>query len=242
MIFTDYDHHGALFLIVVGSGISVIARKLTLSAALTGALLALIIYLSAGYTGLFMLSAFFVTGIIATSWKKEKKQRLLASGNHQEKRTTTQVLANAAVPALTGLLVYIFPGHTEMLLLMIAGSLASATADTLSSELGMIYGRRFYNIISFKKEAPGLDGVVSLEGTLAGFAGAVLIALIYALGYSHFYGFWIIVVAGTAGNIIDSLLGAVPERRGLLTNDLVNFFNTISAAAVCVLLWFIKNL
>ncbi|HTK19350.1 MAG TPA: DUF92 domain-containing protein, partial [Mucilaginibacter sp.] len=102
---------------------------------------------------------------------------------------------------------------------------------------GMIYGRRFYNIISRKKDAKGLDGVVSLEGTLIGIIGSAIIALIYLISLGWDKSFWIIILAGTIGNLSDSVLGALLERKHLLTNNGVNFLNTIIAAVFAGLIY-----
>jgi uncharacterized membrane protein len=40
-----------------------------------------------------------------------------------------------------------------------------------------------------------------------------------------------VVVAGVAGNIVDSILGATLERRGILTNGGVNLSCAIAGAA-----------
>lgn len=208
---------------------SVATRKLTAGGALTGAVIAIMVFLGFGYTGVSMLAAFFILGTIATVWKKKTKVSVRAQHDQSTRRDAGQVLANGGVAALTGALSYVFPQEARLCNLMMAASLSSAMADTLSSELGMIYGTRFYNIISLKKDARGLDGVISLEGTLIGVIGSAIIALIYAVGLGAGNGFRIIILAGTIGNLSDSVLGALLERKHLLTNNSVNFLNTFIA-------------
>ena len=216
--------------------LSVKAGKLTLPAALVGGLTGFLVFAGAGYAGILLLGVFFMLGVLATSHKKEVKARIIMHGLHPERRNAGQVLANGGIAALMGLLALIDPVHAQVYVLMLAASLASATADTLSSELGMVYGRNFYHILTFKKDEKGLDGVVSMEGTLLGAAGAAVIAVIYAL----FFGFgkesWLIILAGIAGNLVDSVLGALLERKHLINNDVVNFLNTLAAALIVLLL------
>jgi uncharacterized protein (TIGR00297 family) len=216
-------------LLVVVMLLSVITGKLSIPAALTGGMVGSFVFAGAGYNGLAMLGAFFILGTVSTSWKKELKRGVGGNEVHPQRRTTGQVLANGGLAALLGILALINAVHADLYRLLLAVSLASATADTLSSELGMVYGKRFYNILSGKKEAKGLDGVVSLEGTLIGVAGALVIGLIYAAGHGVGKGLLVIIVSGTIGNLADSLLGAALERKQYINNDWVNFMNTVFA-------------
>jgi uncharacterized protein (TIGR00297 family) len=184
-----------------------------------------------------MLLVFFVSGTIATSWRKEDKRSIKSASDQQSSRNAMQVLANGGIAGVLGILLLLIPARAELFRTMLAASLASAMADTLSSELGMIYGRNFYNIITFKKDSKGLDGVVSLEGTLIGITGSFSIALIYAWGFGWNDAVIVIVIAGTAGNLADSILGAVFEREKYLNNDSVNFLNTCIAAAIGGFCW-----
>lgn len=225
-------------LLIAGAVASATMRKLTIAGAITGTLIGLLVFAGAGYIGLAMLVAFFVLGTAATSWKKEEKRAVKSHQDQSVRRNSGQVLANGGVAAITGLLAIIFPSQAVLFVVMMAASLASATADTLSSELGMVYGRRFYNVITWQKEAKGLDGVISLEGTVIGIIGSALIATIYSLGYGWNINFLFIVIAGTAGNLTDSILGALLERKRYLNNDAVNFLNTMVAA---ILTWLIRR-
>jgi uncharacterized protein (TIGR00297 family) len=212
--------------------LSVKTKKLTPAAGLTGGLVAIGIYLGAAFTGIAMLGAFFLLGTLATSWGKRTKETLGAAEDIMNGRTVSQVLANGGVAAICGILAYLVPDHKMLLLLMMAASLSSAAADTLSSELGTLYGKRFYNILTFRKDTRGENGVVSLEGTLLGLAGSVIIAGIHAVAYGYGSAFITIIVAGTLGNITDSLLGATLERKGYIRNDAVNFLNTLVGALI----------
>ena len=211
---------------------STVFRKLTVAGALTGGILAGLLYKGAGITGIVMLGAFFVAGSAATAFGRSRKEQLGIAEKNKGQRNAWQVLANGGVAALAGLLAWLYPQQTSLWQLAMAGSLASASADTLSSEMGSVYGKSFYNILTFKKDRCGLDGVISLEGTLWGIAGSALIALIFVIAYGYSpLSFWI-VLAGFIGNMVDSILGASLERKGWLKNNQVNFFNTLIGALV----------
>jgi uncharacterized protein (TIGR00297 family) len=216
--------------------LSVITRKLTITGSITGGVLGYFIYLGAGYMGIALIGTFFILGSAASSWKLKSKEAAGLAEENKGRRTAGQVVANAGVAGLAGLLAWLFPSHAGELRLMMAASFASATADTLSSELGNVYGRRFYNIISFRKDTRGLNGVVSMEGTICGFAGSLIIAGIYALEAGWSMDIFWICLAGTLGNFADSILGATVERKHYLHNNAVNFLNTL-IAAMCMLLF-----
>lgn len=214
--------------------LSVRLRKLTIAGGVAGAIVGFLVFGSGALSGLLMLTAFFILGTLATSWKKTEKLRFKPESDRTVKRDAWQVLANGGVAAILGLLAMIMPSESNMFRLMMAASLASATADTLSSELGMIYGRRFFNVLTFKKEQKGLDGVISVEGLLIGIIGSAIIAAIYLAWRRDISLFWWIIVCGTIGNLADSVLGALLERKGLIGNNLVNFLNTLTAA---IMMW-----
>ena len=218
-------------LIIIVMILCIKTKKLTVPASLTAGLVGFLIFVGTGYTGITMLGSFFVMGILATSHKKQQKAVI---GEHQQERKAGQVLANGGVAAILATLAIFDPAHVNMYIIMLAGSLASATADTLSSELGMVYGRNFYNILTFRREQKGLDGVISIEGTLLGAAGTLIIAGIYAVAYGADRNCLIIVLAGILGNFADSVLGAALERKHYIDNDVVNFLNTFFAALVAL--------
>jgi len=239
-----------LLALVTCAAASAYWKKLTAIAALTGVIIGWAIYIGDGYRGLAELALFFLLGTVATAWKKSEKLPIKGNAAHQSTRNTGQVIANGGIAAILGILAFLYPMHRELYSIMLAASLSSATGDTLSSELGMIYGRNHVNILTGKRDERGADGVVSLEGLLIGAAGSAVIALAWlalksstgptagqiastpAPGLIASRSAAIITLAGLLGNLADSLLGATLERKGFLSNDAVNFCNT-AIAALC---------
>ncbi|MCW3108196.1 MAG: hypothetical protein JWQ09_2702 [Segetibacter sp.] len=227
-------------ILLVCAILSVKAGKLTARAGLLGFIVGLLVFAGSGYTGIAMVAAFFLLGTTATSWGITQKQHVGLAEKNKGRRTAGQVIANAGVAAILGLLIVAIPGHKDLFRLMIAASLASATADTLSSELGNVYGKKFYNILTFKKDTRGLDGVVSIEGTLIGIAGSICIATVYTISYGVSISILLIIIAGTIGNLFDSVLGASLERKNYLNNNAVNFLNT-AIAAFAIFIFYLFN-
>jgi uncharacterized protein (TIGR00297 family) len=225
-----------LIVLLTGVLLSILKKKLTVVAAITGGVLGIFLFLGTGWTGPCLMGCFFILGSMATSWKRKEKEQDRIVEKNQGRRKTSQVLANGGAGAAIGLIAFFWPQQNALMQLLIASSFSSAAADTLSSELGSVYGKRFYNILSFKKDQRGLDGVVSAEGFIFGMAGSGVIAVIYTLFHGWSFHFLIIIIAGTIGNLADSFLGAALERKKLIGNDAVNFFNTAIAAIAALLL------
>lgn len=221
--------------------ISILKKKLTVTAAFSGGFLGMVIFWGAGFTGLALLATFFMLGSVATVWKLTTKKQVGLAESRNGKRDAGQVIANAGVAAILVLFSKCCANITDMVQLMIASGFSAATADTLSSELGNIYGKRYYHILSFRKMQRGANGAVSLQGSIAGIGGSTIIALVYAWGAGWYtQHFLIIIIAGTVGNIADSVLGLTLENRRLLTNNMVNFLNTAVGAITAWILYRIQ--
>ena len=234
----EVEHFIIFFSLAIAMFMSVYFKKLTLSASLTGGLIALVVYVGCNYYPLIFMAVFFVLGTAATSWKIKTKQLLGLAEINKGKRNAFQVFANAGVGLILGAIAIIAPSKISICNLMIACVFSSATADTLSSELGNIYGSAYYNVLTLKKDIKGLNGVISLEGILFGVAGSAIIALLYYLQLTNnFKDVLIIIIAGTCGNLADSIAGATIERKKLIGNNAVNFINTFTASIIGYILY-----
>lgn len=97
---------------------------------------------------------------------------------------------------------------TAMLLMLV--SIAIATADTWSSEIGMYFKGKTYHALTWSALKPGISGGISLQGSLAAAAGALLIASLAGFFMEEFkaFDFLVIFLAGVLGMYLDSILGA----------------------------------
>jgi uncharacterized protein (TIGR00297 family) len=177
-----------------------------------------------------MLLLVFATTLLATRIGRKRKESIQAA-EAPTGRSASQIMANLG---LAGLLIALAGGNWQVLA---NAALAEAVCDTCSSELGMAFPGRTILLTTWKRVPPGVDGGISLIGTLAGLAGAAIVVfgsvLIGLVSYS--YGLPALA-AGFAGMLVDSLLGAVAERRGRLNNDTVNLLGTAAAVGIAWLL------
>ena len=227
-----------VLLIVLLMVLSVVAGKIDIPGTLLGGIIAVLILLGGGRPALLLLFVFFVLGSLASSYKKREKLRLDIAQEKEGKRSVRHAMSNAGLAGIFGLCAWWFPEQSALFGVLIACVFASAMGDTLSSEVGNALGKKFVNILSFRSGKKGEDGLISLEGSLAGILGSACIAIVYILlgGFSLKVGM-IILFAGIFGNLMDSVLGASLQKNAWLTNDTVNFFNTLFAAGFGWLLW-----
>lgn len=220
------------------AALAFVARSIDVPGALSAVAIGTAITAALGLRGLAVMIAFFVLGTAATRLGYRVKA---ARGIAQEKggaRGWRNAWANGGVPAALALMAGLTTGPLRALFaLAYAASIATAAADTCSSEIGKAWGRRTFLITTFRPVPPGTEGAVSLEGTLAGALGAALVALVAAVAGVVTPGSALAVaVAGLLGSLAESVLGTVAERRGWLDNDLLNALNTAIGAGIAILL------
>ena len=203
-------------------------RGVTTWGAVAGGVVCFAILLGSEVGGFSALLVVFLLTWAATRVGYAYKQHL-GMAEARGGRNTAQVLANVGVAALCAVLLIVF--RDQRLLVAFGAALAEAAADTVSSEIGQAVGGTPRLVTSWKPIVTGTDGAISVAGTLAGAAAAVLVGLTCALTTAlDWHQFLICAGAGTFGMIADSLLGATLERRGVLGNNAVNFISTGIAA------------
>jgi uncharacterized protein (TIGR00297 family) len=215
-----------------------LARSIDAGGALSAILIGTAITAGLGLPGLALMVAFFVLGTAATKIGYRTKA---ARGIAQERggaRGWRHAWANGGVPAFLAVLAGMAPpGVRDLLALAYAAAVATAAADTCSSEVGKAYGRRTFLITSLRPVPPGTEGAISLEGTVGGLLGALAVGAVgVATGLFGWPAALLVALAGLLGSLAESVLGTVAERRGWMDNNLLNAANTAIGALLAVLI------
>jgi uncharacterized protein (TIGR00297 family) len=219
-----------LALAVLALGLKMVNR----SGAACGFLLGVAVYLGWGYKSFLLMFTFFLIGSAATRLGYARKAARGIAEKRGGARSWREAVANSLAGAFFSLLV-ITTHHEGAFLLALIAAFAEATGDTISSEIGQWIAGRAYLITTFKPVPVGENGGVSVGGSIAGtLASALVVALAFGLGMCGKGGVAIALAAALAGNLLDSVLGATIERRGLVNNGIVNFAGTSFAGALAL--------
>jgi uncharacterized protein (TIGR00297 family) len=203
------------------------ARSLSVQGAAAAALLGTVIFGLGGLSWAILLLAFFISSSALSRLFRKRKRALDEKFSKGSQRDAGQVAANGGIAGLFVLLQVILPGATGWAWAAFAAALASANADTWATELGVLSRAAPRSIASGKIVERGTSGGITLFGTLAALAGSALIALFGVLfWHEQVFGiptglpaalltpseriawFAILTLAGLAGSLVDSLLGA----------------------------------
>ena len=246
--------------------IAIIAPKklLTDAGQFHGWLLGVIIWGCLGWQGYAVVMFYFLVGSGVTRIGKAQKEAEGIAEKRSGARGPENVWGSALTATLcaVGVLAFSILGKTgdilgktgdilgetgkmpvpqsviSLLLLGYAASFCTKLSDTCASEIGKAYGKRTFLITTLQPVPRGTEGAVSLEGTIAGIVGSILMALVSsAVGLIDLTGIVFCVIAAFIATNIESVIGAtVQSKFEWLTNEVVNFFNTLIGAIAAIVL------
>lgn len=213
--------------LLAGVGIAALAfraRSLDLSGAIAAGVLGTVVFGLGGIAWALVLLTFFVTASGLSVFFHGRKSKIVDDFAKGSRRDAGQVAANGGVSGLLALgyvvIAWINPEHPLLPALWVgyAASLAAANADTWATELGVLNPHQPVSLRNFHRVPGGTSGAISLVGTLAALAGAMVVAGVAMLtglagwapdgGLSLWGQFAIISLAGLLGAMVDSALGA----------------------------------
>ena len=218
------------------------AKIADVSALLSAALLGALIIVFTDLSWFLLLSIFFILGGGFTRYKYKYKKSIGIAQTKEGIRSYENVFSNSTAALILAIASGIFPEHSIPIVYAYLGTIATATGDTLASEIGTTAKGRPRMITTLKFVEPGTDGAVSLLGEISSiFASALIGLLAYILGVSDNLPLSVCIatVGGFFGTNVDSILGATLQKNGILSNSGVNFLATFAGAGISVGLYFL---
>lgn len=225
--------------VVGGFGaISIKLRVVDFSGFLAGLAVGLAIWIFSNWSWFMVILVFFLVSAVFTKFKYERKRKLGAAQEKGGARAWTNVIANGGLAAflavMEGVCLFFLPmGYFDIFFAGFIGVVATAAADTLATEVGLLNPRppRLITNLS-KKVAPGTSGGVSPLGELAIVMGGLITGgVAFLLQHFNLIGIglfpWldilnfglptgakliiIAVGAGFLGSTADSIIGATVQ-------------------------------
>lgn len=244
-LFIELDFQVDILLLFLAAAIALIfgyssfrVGAADLSGLFSGALIGVLLIVFADVRWFLVMLAFFIIGSASTRFQYARKKTM---GVEQE-RGGARGYKNAFSNGLVGTGAAVIFGLTgdPLWAALFVGSIATATADTVASEIGVTGGRP-YMITTLKQVPEGTNGGVTVKGEAASLLGSLIIAAIaFGLQIITLPVFLICILAGFLGTNIDSVIGATLENRGIIgnagTNLLATFGGGLSAAVMVLLL------
>jgi TIGR00297 family protein len=224
-----------LFMIFLGYVLGRV-RLADVSGVLSGILMGFLIVSFTDFRWFVLILSFFVIGGIFTKYKYDYKRAIGIAQEGGGARGYRNVFGNGLI-ALVCAIAFGITGNA-LLIIAFIGAVATATGDTLASEIGQTYRKLPRLITDLRLVTHGTDGGITMLGEYSAVAGAGAIAIIaILLGVGAFNTMVPVILGGFFGANVDSVLGAVLERRHYLTNSSVNLLATVAGALAAVVIF-----
>jgi uncharacterized protein (TIGR00297 family) len=186
-------------------------HSLNKSGAFAAILVGTVVFGCGGLQWAILLMVFFITSSGLSRAFKRRKRGLDEKFSKGHERDAGQVLGNGGLATLFVLIHTLYP-ESIVGWVGFAASLAAVNADTWATELGVLNPTSPLMITDLRKRVEkGTSGGVSPVGTFASLLGSSVIALPAALFADNWLLFPLITLAGLAGSLFDSFLGATVQ-------------------------------
>lgn len=249
------------------AGAAYMKRSLSVSGAVAAVVMGTVMVAVGTLFWFGLLLAFFFSSTFWSRWKRRRKQAVEDLYEKTGRRDAGQVMANGGLGLVLCIVHAIRPDPVWAVAFV--GVMAAVNADTWATEIGAFSRGEPRSIVTGQNVPKGASGGVSPLGLAASAAGAAFIgaaAWLLVPGGSPFGGLPLVMiatVAGFAGSLADSLIGAKWQRmyrcpvcgaemeknrhcgvktltvRGSawLNNDAVNLLSSAAGGAVAVLVY-----
>jgi uncharacterized protein (TIGR00297 family) len=254
----ELNHSLLLAILINGiiAGIAYYTKVVQKSGIIGGLIVGTLIYYFLGYQGFVILFTMFILGTLATKVGFKTKQSLGIAESDEGARGLKNVISKCLPSVIFAMIAWIADiSGAELsgfffksMILGFIASFATGAFDTVSSEIGQVYGKHPFTLIPPKRVKPGTEGAISVVGSLAGLIAAIIVILLgYWLLTSHFSirmpfrkAFYFPLYAVIIANLVESILGSQLEQKKLLGKFGSNLTNTVIAGFLTV--FFLKVL
>ncbi|MFN3531969.1 MAG: DUF92 domain-containing protein [Candidatus Brocadia sp.] len=211
-------------------------KTVSKSGLIGGVVIGTVIYLCLGPGGFLILFTFFSLGSWSSRYKYMWKASHGVAQENRGRRSSKHALAKGGVGLVMAIMA-LLTNTPEIFKVAFVAAFATATFDTISSELGQIYGKRPILLTTMRPVPVGTDGAISAEGTILGVLSATFVSMeAYLLHLINLQSIAIVIIASFIGTTVESILGATIERRKWVSNEVINFINISTGAGVSLLI------
>ena len=253
-----------ILLALIMIAISHYLKFLTTSGLVMTFLLAVTVFGLGGIKWTIPILTFFILSSVLSKIGKGTKEKFKDTFEKTGTRDYAQVLANGGIAGVIVIISFFNPKEYFYLFYLI--SLAVVNSDTWATEIGVFSKSKPRMITTFKKVEPGISGAISFYGTIGAFLGSLTLIWsgIFFLSEFNLSLFFLLVISGFIGSLIDSFLGATMQAQyicricekytekkihcsvdahhysgyKLLTNDLVNLSSAFLTIILFVFIYF----
>lgn len=205
------------------------AKFVDISGLISAFIIGFLVWYTGGPAAFSLVLFFFLAAGVATRFKYKAKAKVGLAQEGKGRRSWKNVMGSGIIPLLFSVAMFFSPTQEIQFWMFggFIGAIATTTADTLASEIGVFSKRKPRLITHLRRKVPrGTIGAVSLLGEGVALLAGVMIGIIALMFYflapgtvpiatfeQMIFILPLAVLTGFIGCNLDSFIGAVAQNR-----------------------------